>query len=118
VKGEKNPKQILERYQKGEIDRVSAIRTYISLIESSSGIDLRSKCIEYLGKIKPLEKHTFKKIESFLLSDISPMVRSAALKVVIQNNIENGLESLKWMIYNDYSSLFQYISIICLQFLV
>lgn len=53
---EKNPKEIFEQYQKGELDRVTIVKIYTSLIEGSSGVNFRSKCVEYLGMINPLDK--------------------------------------------------------------
>jgi hypothetical protein len=105
VREEKIPNQIFTKYTKGEIDRIKTIESLVSLIEKGEEINLRTKSIEFLGRIKSLEKDTLEKIENYMLSDISPQVRSAALKVILQNYLEPGLKSLKWVIKNDYSPL-------------
>jgi len=99
VNEEKNPKHLFERYQRGEVDRNTVVNTFLSLIETGSGVNFRSTCLEYLGRIQPLGIDSFKKIENFLLSDLSPMVRSTALKVILKNNIENGIEFLGTDVY-------------------
>ena len=95
MNGEKNPKYIFELYQKGELDRITAINTYLSLIESGSGVIFRSQCLDYLGFIHPLGNESFKKIENFLLSDTSPLVRISAATIIIQDFLDEGLSSLK-----------------------
>jgi hypothetical protein len=51
------------------------IMLIFSLIETSLGVNFRLK------HVIPLDKEAFKKIEAFILSDISLLVRSVALIV-------------------------------------
>ena len=54
VKEEKNPRELIDQYEAGEIDRVNLINTLISLIESTSAVKIRSEYVGYLGKINQL----------------------------------------------------------------
>jgi len=84
TKKEKTPKQIFEEFENGQVDRSSMTNNYLNLIEKGKGSYFRAECIDFLGKIQPIENVVYKKVENIMLSDASPLVRSAALKLIIQ----------------------------------
>ena len=105
MKKEKTPKQIFEEFENGQVDRSSMTNNYLNLIEKGKGSYFRAECIDFLGKIQPIENVVYKKVENIMLSDASPLVRSAALKLIIQFKFKEGLNSLKWVIIHDNSPL-------------
>ncbi len=105
MNGKIDPEEIYKQYESGKIDKDSALEELLSLIEFGKGVIFRSKCIELLGKFKPLSVEIFKLLENLLISDQASLIRAAAVKVIIQDFLNEGFDSLKWVIQHDKSNL-------------
>ncbi|MFX1316213.1 MAG: hypothetical protein ACFE9T_10140 [Promethearchaeota archaeon] len=99
------PKEIYKLYKRGKIDKDTALEELFTLIEFGKDINFRFKCLELLGKFKPLSEETFKILENLLISDQSSLIRAAAVKLIIQNFLNEGFIPLKWVIQKDKSNL-------------
>ncbi|MFX1479435.1 MAG: leucine-rich repeat domain-containing protein [Promethearchaeota archaeon] len=105
VKGVQNPRQIYERYRKGELDRNSIVEIFKSIIEDETVLLNRISAIEFLGEIKPYSNKLYGVLEYYVISDVNPEIRLAAVKAIINNYLELGFESVKWVISHDNSNL-------------
>ncbi|MFX1425402.1 MAG: leucine-rich repeat domain-containing protein [Promethearchaeota archaeon] len=105
MKGVQNPRQIYERYRKGELDRSSLVEIFKSIIEDETVLINRISAIEFLGQIKPFSNKLYRVLEYCVISDLNPEIRSAAVNAIINNYLELGFESVKWVISHDKSNL-------------
>ncbi len=86
-----------------KITKEEANTLLISLIESSNSINHRVRCLEEFGKIIIINEKNFKILENYLISDESPLVRSASAKILFFGFPELSINPLKWVILNDRS---------------
>jgi hypothetical protein len=82
VKGEKNPKQIFERYQKGELDRDSIVKVLISLIEGVDDKEIRLESLELLNELESKDPNIIKISQSVAISDSDKAMRGLAAKIL------------------------------------
>lgn len=100
-----NPLEIYNRYQHNEIDSLSLINSLMVVIEESDDQNLRVKSIEFLEKVAPNNLVLFKLIENCAVSDISPLVRIAAIKTLISTFPSECANPIMWSIQNENSIL-------------
>ncbi|MFX1280511.1 MAG: leucine-rich repeat domain-containing protein [Promethearchaeota archaeon] len=105
VKGVQKPRQIYERYRKGELDTNSIVEIFKSIIEEDTVLLKRIRAIEFLGEIKPYSNKLYGVLEYCIISDVNPEIRLAAIKAIINNYLELGFESVRWVISHDNSNL-------------
>ena len=92
------PKKILEDYESNNIDRQSAIKSFISLIENSDNDELRVECLRNFEKIGIKGEEIFKFLENLLISDSSNDVRAVTAELIKNNFLEKALPVMKWAI--------------------
>ncbi|GAG78645.1 unnamed protein product [marine sediment metagenome] len=103
VNEEKNPKQIFESYQRGELDRGSMIKTFISLIEGDDDKSVRLESLELLSELESRDPQIIKLIQNLLISDSDERMRSLALKVLIKHYLSQSHSEVRWALENDPS---------------
>jgi Leucine-rich repeat (LRR) protein len=92
------PKKILEDYESNNIDRQSAIKSFISLIENSDNDEIRVECLRNFEKIGIKGEEIFKFLENLLISDSSNDVRTVTAELIRNNFIDKALPVMKWAI--------------------
>ncbi|MFX0008680.1 MAG: leucine-rich repeat domain-containing protein [Candidatus Hermodarchaeota archaeon] len=99
------PDGIYKGVLKGEINKTLAVEQLISLIEGSNIPQLRSKAIDTVKLLNFKELNTFKVIENALLSDESALVRNSAADLICVDYLDEGLQSLIWVLEHEKSPL-------------
>ena len=99
------PDGIYDGVLKGEINKSLALEQLSSLIEGSNIPQLRSKAIDTVKLLNFKEFNTFKIIENVLLSDESPLVRNSAADLICVDFLDEGLQSLIWVLEHEKSPL-------------
>ena len=100
-----SPDGIYDGVIKGEINKTLAVEQLISLIEGSNIPQLRSKAIDIIRLLNFKELNTFKVIENALLSDESALVRNSAADLICIDFLDEGLQSLIWVLEHEKSPL-------------
>jgi len=102
------PKAILTDVAQGKINKPLAVDLLLSLIEKSNNPELRRACLISIQKLdipkESLEK-VYKTIESCLLSDENPFVRSSAAVLISKKFLKYGIDALRWSVQHDRSPL-------------
>ena len=93
-----NPNKIFEDYKSNNIDRQSAIKSFISLIENSDNDETRVECLRNFEKIGIKGEEIFKFLENLLISDSCNDVRTVTAELIQNNFIEKALPVMKWAI--------------------
>ncbi|MFX1555996.1 MAG: leucine-rich repeat domain-containing protein [Promethearchaeota archaeon] len=104
-----NPEIIREYYANGKLDKNSAFKLLISIIEKSNDDTNRIKAIELMGEIEFSNSKEYEILEELMVSDSNKYVRGTAGKIIIHNFIEKGIKPIKWAIRNDPSLDFLFI---------
>ena len=99
------PDGIYDGVLKGEINKNLALKQLSSLIEGSNIPNLRSKAIDTVKLLNFKELDTFKIIENALLSDESALVRNSAADLICVDFLDEGLQSLIWVLEHEKSPL-------------
>lgn len=102
---EVTPEKIQKSFLAGEIKKEDATDLLISLINGSEEAKVRATSIDLLEKIAFKDGEIFKILENHLVSDENACVRASAVRVIILNFLEEGLEPLEWSITHDNSPL-------------
>ncbi len=100
------PEKIYSRILKKELEKKDALKLFESLINDSDNEETRYAALEFIGKIALDDEKTFEIIESCLISDESPLVRSEAAKILIQTFPKRENKPLLWAIQNEESIYF------------
>ena len=87
------------------IDRQIAFDQLVSLIEESNSPKIRSDSINILNQLNFHDPKLFKIIESSLLSDESSDVRRSAVNFIGQHFVNEGLETLIWVVQHEKSPI-------------
>ncbi len=101
-----NPEMIHKKFLRNEISKNESLKLLESLINESDNEEIRANAIEVLEQYSPIGIGISKVIEKSLISDESPLVRTAAAKLIITANIEGAQNALWWRIQNEKSILF------------
>jgi Leucine-rich repeat (LRR) protein len=106
----RTPKSISEEYRNKVVDKNSAIKELIVILENSDRVTERLKCInmilsigndfENLGLSKD---ELFSIFESLLISDINEKIRSEAATIIFQKFNDRALPPLSWALHHDVS---------------
>ncbi|MBD3254332.1 MAG: hypothetical protein GF383_04525 [Candidatus Lokiarchaeota archaeon] len=99
------PKKIREAYVNGKFSKAEAEDRLISLMEISESDKIRAQCINKLNEIDAKNDKLFKLLESILISDSSPHVRSAAVKLLLKSFLKKSSQALLWVVRRDKSPL-------------
>ncbi|MFW9947826.1 MAG: hypothetical protein ACFFDX_13460, partial [Candidatus Odinarchaeota archaeon] len=101
-----NPEMIYEKFLKNEINKQESLKLLESLINESDDEEIRANAIEVLERFSVIGIGISKLIEKSLISDESPLVRTAAAKFIINTNLVEAQNALEWRILNEKSILF------------
>jgi len=107
------PQKICEDFRNNRIDKHSAIKQLISLIENSDDEEIREESVYSFQNIGAINEvlFLFEILENLLISDLNEKVRIAAAKLIKDNFLKEALEPMKWAIQYE-SDCECYISII------
>jgi len=100
---ELNPIRIYEDYNNNRLDKSTAIKQLISIIENYDDDTTREDSIKVLNNIKLLNENLFALFENLLLSDSSDNIRNAAANYLSVNHLNKGLPVFKWSIQHEKS---------------
>ena len=98
-------KKINHDFKNKKLTQEEATSLLASLIEGSDNANFRTECIKEFRRIAPKNTSTFKILENCLISDESPLVRSATIKNIFLKFPKLSLIPLKFMLRNDKSIL-------------
>ena len=98
---ELSPERIYEDFSKNVIDRTSATKLLLSLIESSEREDVRVESIKKLNHIGVNNDEVFKLLENLLISDSNETIRNTAAIVLRNNYIDKAFEPVKWAFLHE-----------------
>ena len=96
---------ILTRVRDGELNKSDAAEILISFMEGNDNPEICIECIDILEKISYKSEIVFKILENYLISDKSPSVRNATVKVLLNNFFKESINSILWTIEHDNSPL-------------
>jgi hypothetical protein len=102
------PKAILTDVAQGKISKPLAVDLLLSLIEKSNNPELRKTSVISLHKLdipKESMEKVYKTIESCLLSDENPFVRSSAANFISKKLLKYGTDALQWSVQHESSPL-------------
>ena len=92
------PKKILEDYKNNNLNKHSAIKSLISLIDNSDNDEIRVDCLKNFEEIGIKGEEIFKFLENLLISDSSNDVRKVTAELIQNNFLEKALPVMKWAI--------------------
>jgi len=99
------PEKIIYKVSNGTLNKTLATEQLLSLLEGSDDPNTRNKCIESLAKLNFKNEKVYNALESSLLSDENPIVRTTSVEVIMLNFLEEGLDLLLWVIQHEKSPL-------------
>jgi Leucine-rich repeat (LRR) protein len=102
---ELTPDRIYKDFLKNNLDKHSAAKLLLSLIENSDNDKIRVECIKEIGRIGIKDNHTFKILENLLISDSNEVIRNTAALTLGKNYLEKILEPMKWALIHEDSPL-------------
>ncbi|MHA2035225.1 MAG: leucine-rich repeat domain-containing protein [Promethearchaeota archaeon] len=100
---ELTPERIYEDFSKNHIDRPSATKLLLSLVESSEREEVRIESIKKLNHIGVKDEQVFKLLENLLISDSNETMRNTAAIGLRNNFIDKALEPMKWAFIHEES---------------
>jgi len=100
---ELTPSKIYEEYFKNNLDKQSAAKLLVSLIDNSESDKVRVESIQALEKIKIDDNKSFRFLENLLISDSSERVRNSAALILKNLYINKALEPMKWALIHEES---------------
>ena len=92
------PKKILEDYRNNNLNKHSAIKSLISLIDNSDNDEIRVECLRNFEDIGIKGEEIFKFLENLLISDSCNDVRKVTAELIQNNFLEKALPVMKWAI--------------------
>ena len=100
---ELTPEKIHKEFLKNNLDKQSATKLLLSIIESSESDKIRVDGINKLENIGVNDKKTFKILENLLISDLNEKVRNSAALAIKNLYLEEALEPMKWALAHEHS---------------
>jgi len=100
---ELTPERIYEEFSKNTINRPSATKLLLSLIENSDREEVRITSIKKLNNIGVKDEDVFKLLENILISDSNEIMRNTAAIVLRNNFMDISLEPIKWAFFHEES---------------
>ncbi|MFX1454565.1 MAG: leucine-rich repeat domain-containing protein [Promethearchaeota archaeon] len=100
---ELTPERIYEDFTKNIIDKPSATKLLLSLIESSEREEVRIESIEKLNHIGVKNDEVYKILENLLISDSNETMRNRAAIVLRNNFLDKAFEPIKWAFTHEES---------------
>ena len=100
---ELTPDKIYKDYLKNHLDKHSAARLLLSLIENSDSDKIRIDCIREISRIGIKDENTFKILENLLISDSNETIRNTAALTLRSNYLDRIFEPMKWALVHEES---------------
>ena len=98
---ELTPKKICEEYHNNNIDKHSAIKLLISLIENSELDSVRIESLMVLREIDYFDNKIFRFLENLLISDSYSRIRIIACDIIRKEYLEKSLNLMKWALEHE-----------------
>lgn len=98
-------KELSQKIAREQYDEDKVIELLNVIIDTSDDVDVRIKSVELLSQMTDTSAKTFKTFERCLVSDEDPKIRVLAAEILLRKYSGMGLESLKWALKNDSSSI-------------
>ncbi|TFF97444.1 MAG: leucine-rich repeat domain-containing protein [Promethearchaeota archaeon] len=97
------PQKICEDFRSNRLDKHSAIKQLISLIQNSDDEEIREESIYSFQKIGAINEDLslFEILENLLISDLNEKVRIAAAKLIKNNFFYKAIKPMKWAIQHE-----------------
>jgi len=99
-----NPDQVFESFTKNRISKEEALNFLITILEKSENSKLRINSLRIIGTFSYKNQRIFNILENCLTSDETQEVRSLSSEIILNQYVQEGLETLKWAIMNEKSS--------------
>lgn len=99
------PEKIFDAFVKGNLNKSEALEKVSALLEIADDANVRSRCVEILGKLGVKTEKAFNILENCLVSDDNPLVRSQAAKVILSQFYDYDLKPLQWVVQHEQSPL-------------
>jgi Leucine-rich repeat (LRR) protein len=96
-----SPFKIYQNFQHNTIDRESAIKFLITLIENSETNQIRIDSIKYLAKIGKTSIQVFEIFENLLICDSSWEIRKLSALYIRKFFLNKALSPIKWAIQHE-----------------
>jgi len=100
---ELTPGKIYEAFLKNRLDKPSATKLLLSLIENSDNDRVRIESINELVNLRVKDDKTFKVLESLIISDSSEFVRNNAALALRNLFFDKSLAPMKWALIHEES---------------
>ena len=100
---ELSPQKVYQEYLKHNLDKPSAVKLLLSLIENSDSNKVRVDSIKELGHIGAVDNNTFKFLENLLISDSNLKVRNTTALILKNLFIDKAFEPMKWALIHEES---------------
>ena len=100
---ELGPEKIYQEFLKKNLDKHSAARLLLSLIENSDSNKVRVDSIKELEHIGAADNNIFKFLENLLISDSSLTVRNTAALVLKSLFLDKAFKPMKWVLIHEES---------------
>jgi len=98
-----SPEIVEKKLREGELDEKAAVALLVSYIENSEIEAERLKSIEILNRIPLIDDIHFKFLEELVISDSNIVIQGYAASILINNFLDKGLDSIKWLIKQKHS---------------
>lgn len=105
---ELNPQKIYEDFCNNNLDKISAIKQLIALIEDSEIVMVRLNSIKIIGEIENNNAQIFELLENLLISDSNERVRNAAAEAIKNKYVDKALEPMKYALQHEESPVCLY----------
>lgn len=102
---ELSPKKIYKDFLENNLDKPSAAKLLLSLIENSEIERVRVESIKELINIEAKEDEIFEFMENLLISDSSDLVRNHAALSLKKNFLFKSMKPMKWALLHETSTL-------------
>lgn len=99
-----NPIQILESLSKKEINKDEALNFLITILEKSNNSEYRMGSLRIIGNMRYKNEHIFRILENSLISDENQEIRALSSEIIVNQYLQEGLNTLKWTIMNEKSA--------------
>ena len=100
---ELTPDKIYKDFLENNLDKPSATKLLISLIENSENERVRADCIKEMERIGAKDSQTFKFLENLLISDSNEIIRNSAAVCLRNNFLDKIFQPMKWALMHEES---------------
>ena len=100
-----NPFGIFRKFERREVDKLSALYYLKSILEHTEDITLKLDTIEVISIIKPDNQEFFNFLEYLLITEKNYQVRGLIAKVLIENYPKIAFEPIKWILKREKNNL-------------